>query len=242
MKKYLKLFMFLTALGLLVSGPIARAEDDGINADVNASATVDVNTDDSTKRESPSRPSLGNTIIRPLLQERREERRDFVAKLKTERDAFKTEVEKEKEAFKTANQERRKEFWNKVGVVVGQRFTVAIAMIEKAQVRVGDIILKLDADGEDTTEIKANLDLSKQKLAEAKAKLAHIRSILPATGEKITAEIFAQIKLDAREAKDLLKEAVQAIRSAIQEIKSLREARTSVEVEGSADANVDSSN
>ena len=149
-------------------------------------------------------------------------RQAFMEKLKTDRETFKAEVEKRKAEFRLANREEKREFWGNVGEMVGQRFAQVIKQLEEAQTRVGTVIEKLKNDGHDTEDATNYLDLSKEKLDNAKTKIAEVRALLPATGEEITPEIFAAIKLGAREAKDLLKESRENLLNAIREIKILK--------------------
>ena len=205
MKKYFILFMFLGVTGLLFSGLVAQAENNG------ASKLV--------------RPLLGQTVKndREVFREKmRSDREAFMQKLQADRDAFKVEIEKRKEEFKSATAAQKSEWRGRAQEMIGQRFEVAVRNLERMQGRVADVLEKLDADGKDTTDAENALDLSKQKLDDAKDKIEQIKDLLPDTGDKITTEIFAQIKLLAREAKDLLKESRNNLVQAIKEIGSLR--------------------
>ncbi len=188
-------------------------------------------------RVKSDRPVFNSTlkterdVFRGELETRREafrekmqtERKAFMDKLKTDREAFMAELKAKKEEWKSANSERKKEFWNKAKDMVNRRFEMAINNLTKVQERVGEVIDKLKADGKDTTDATEALNLSKQKLRDAKEKLAEIKALLPATtGETITPEIWEKIKLLAREAKDLLKESKEALHDAIKAIKSLK--------------------
>jgi multidrug resistance efflux pump len=212
-------------------------DDDSVSDD-DADNAGDVKQEDKIK---PNRPLLDRPMLgRPLLEDRKElrgalkedrkierqkmeeARKVFVDKLKTEREAFKTKVEQEKSDFKTANIEKKKEFFAKAGEVIGQRFVEAIKKLEDLQARVGTAIEKFSALGKDTSGAQTNLDLSKSKLAEAKTKLEETKALLPTDGSQITPEIFAQVKLGARTAKDLLKESKDALKNSIDELKALR--------------------
>jgi len=152
------------------------------------------------------------------------ERKAFVDNLKVKRDAFKEELKAKKEEFKALNSEKKKEFWEKSKKMIGERFESAVTNLVKIQDRVGAIITKLDEAGKDTTDAKAALSLSKQKLEEAKVKIAEIKSLLPATtGETITAEVFEKVKVLAREARDLLKESREYIHDAVEAIKMTKD-------------------
>ena len=155
-------------------------------------------------------------------EEMQAKRETFRTELEAKREAFRAEVEARKEEWKTANRERRTDFWNKAKRMLGERFEMAMRNLERMQTRVGELIDKLNEEGEDTGAATEFLNLSKDKLAEAKVKIDEIKALLPPDGEKITPEIFKQIKLKAREAKDLLKESHNALKDTIQEIKNLK--------------------
>lgn len=194
MKKYSKLFVVLVVIGLMFSTSTVRAEDDGENKD---------------------RLEWNNTM--------QAERKAFVEKLKTDRETFRAEVKVKKEEFRLTNTEKRKEFLGRVQEMFSQRFEMAVRNIERLQVRVGGVIDKLKTDdGENTANATNYLNLSKEKLIEAKIKIAAIKALVPDTGEKVTPEVFEQIKLGARIAKDLLKESHGYLKDAIREIKGLR--------------------
>lgn len=151
------------------------------------------------------------------------ERKAFVDDLKTKRGAFMTEVKAKKEEWKTARTEARVAFCEKAKEMITKRFEFAITQLEKHQTRVGEIIVQLNTDGKDTTLATESLNLSKQKLADAKTKLSEVKALIPEGGcTNMTSEIFGKIKLGAREAKDLLKESREALRQAVKEIKTLK--------------------
>ena len=218
MKKHFKLVLSLAVAGLLITtGAIAKAEEDQVGPGKGPRGPM---------FERPFFSKEDKTKMKENTEERRQKMQDmhkeFTDKLKTDRETFKAKLTEEKEAFKSANQERRREFWGHVGQMIGQRFAMVIKMLENAQTRVGDAIDKLKDDGKDTTDAANYLKLSKEKLADAKAKLEDLKKLVPDSGDKITQEIFAQIKEAAREAKDLLKESKEDLKSAIKEIKDLR--------------------
>ncbi|OGI75988.1 hypothetical protein A3C67_01310 [Candidatus Nomurabacteria bacterium RIFCSPHIGHO2_02_FULL_42_19] len=211
MKKHLKPFVFLVVLGLMLSSPTARAEDNG-----------DAEDNDGNNNSRPIFNQLIKTDREAFREKVKTERRDFVEKLKTDREKFRSEVRIKKEEFRSASKERKAEFRSRAREMLSQRFEVVVANLEKIQARVGEIIEKLKADGKDTEDAESYLDLSEQKLEAAKDKVAEIKALIPDTDEKVTPEVFEQIKLLAREAKDLLKESHSALRDAIKEIKDLR--------------------
>jgi len=152
------------------------------------------------------------------------EREAFEKRLKAERETFLAELKTKREEWRTVSKEKVKEFWNRAKDMVGRRFEMAITNLEKVQSRVGEMITKLKAEGKDTAAATEALDLSKSKLASAKAKLAEIKALLPAnTSDSITPETWEKIKLLAREAKDLLKEAKEALHDSIEAIKDLKD-------------------
>jgi hypothetical protein len=106
--------------------------------------------------------------------------------------------------------------------MLATRFEMAVNNLEKIQNRVAEAIEELNDDGKDTEAASEFLNLSKEKLGDAKDKVAEIKALVPASGEEMTPEIFEKIKLLAREAKDLLKESREDLRRAIHELKELR--------------------
>ena len=157
-------------------------------------------------------------------EEMKTKREDFTKKLKTERETFRSEIKTKKEEWKKAKNEKKRNFCEKAKEMISGKFEFAVTEVEKLQTRVSEAILKLQANGKNTTLAQEALNLSKSKLADAKAKLLETKKLVPENGcENITPEIFEKIKLGAREAKDLLKESRESLRQAIQEIKNLKE-------------------
>lgn len=230
------LFGVLLMAGLMVYVPVTSAEDLEVGAegsvrvenrmvkpammglDADVKANMKVNMEENRARMEAER------------KERQSARQAFVARMQTEREAFRAKVEIEKEAFRNATRERKEQFWSAASKVLGQRFVVAITKLEGVQVKLSAVITRMNNDGKDTTVAQANLDSSKQKIVAAKLKLETAKNLLPTDGSKVTAEVFAEIKLKAREAKDLLKESKDYLQSAIKEIRSLQ-ASSKIEVD-----------
>lgn len=152
-----------------------------------------------------------------------EEREAFRQQLEEKRDAFRAEVETRREEFKNATREMKLKFWDGAKRMLGERFAVAVRNMERLQERVASIIEKLKEDGEDTGAAEEYLETSKDKLADAKSKVDEIKALIPESGEEITPEVFEQIKLKAREARDLIKESHNALKNAVRELKALRD-------------------
>lgn len=216
MKKYIG-FIVLTGLILSFSS-VVKAEDN----DETSNETRKVFNDSLKSEREDFKGDL--KLRRETFKENIEtERKAFNSALKTEREKFKIEVKTKKEEFKLTNSERKATFCEAARNMVGQRFEVATRNLERFQTRVEGVIAKLNADGKETSLATESLNLSKENLAEAKVKIAAVRALIPATCESITPETFAQIKLLAREAKDLLKESKENLHQAILAIKDLRE-------------------
>ena len=156
-------------------------------------------------------------------EETKTRRETFVSGLKENREAFMAELKTRKEAWKTTRSEMKLKFCEKVNEIITKRFSTVLTQLEKFQTRVADKIEELKDAEEDTTLATAALNLSKSKLADAKAKLLEIKGLVPDNCTKITPEIFAKIKLGAREVKDLLKESRESLHQAVEEIKALRD-------------------
>jgi hypothetical protein len=164
------------------------------------------------------------------MQEKREafkdriqtERQAFIEKMKSERDAFMTELKAKKEEWKAANSEKKEDFKNKAQKMIGERFEAAVTNLERFQTKISDLIEKLEAEGKNTEEAQSGLDMSKQKLSDAKTKIAEVKALIPTDGSKVTPEVFEKIKLLAREAKELLKESREYLHDSIEAIKELK--------------------
>jgi hypothetical protein len=222
MKKYKSLLGFMIVAGLMFSFSLAtlvKAEDgDATNSNGGRPA---FNKDLQEKRDA----------FRDDVKEKRDafkakmdtERKAFTDDLKTKRDAFMTDLKAKKEEWKNTRTDMKKQFCEKAREMMTKRFQFVITQLEKHQTKVSEIIDKLKADGKNTSLATEALNLSKQKLADAKAKLAQIKALIPEGGcENMTSEIFEQIKLKAREAKDLLKESREALHQAVKELRSLK--------------------
>jgi hypothetical protein len=158
-----------------------------------------------------------------------EARETFRLQMEQNRETFRKTLSKEREAFKGRSKEDKEKFWNGAKRMIGERFTAAVTNLERMQNKVGEVITRVEAQGKNTDEAETALDLSKSKLADAKKKIEEIQKLIPASGTAVTPELFEQIKLKAREAKDLLKESHEALKNAI---KSLRELRGENKEEG----------
>lgn len=185
----------LLGVGLILSGTIVKAEDnnhDGAGA---------------------------RFVFNQSIQADREA---FKAKIDADREAFKAEIEKKKADFKSATKAQKIAWRGKAQEMIDMRFQMAFTNLERIQGKVADLIAQLSSDGKDVTTAQDDLNLSKQNLSDAKAKLVVIKGLLPTDGSKITPEIFAQIKLTAREAKDLLKESRSNLVQAIHDVRALK--------------------
>lgn len=170
------------------------------------------------------KPEEPETLPLPQARNEMEVRREvFRNALKTDREAFLEELKIKREEFRLANAQRREEFRQKAKRMIGERFNVAVRNLERMQTRIGNIIEKLNTDGKNTDIATDYLNSSEEKLGNAKVKIAEIEALLPTDSGKITPEIFEQIKLLAREAKDLLKESHNDLVQAIKELKGLKE-------------------
>lgn len=197
MKKYLGAVL---VAGLLFSFSFALAEDNAGEKDG----------DQSSKREE-------------FRERMKKDQENFRANFMKEGKSFGDEVRMRKEEFRKFGADKRMEFWNNAKQMFSQRFDVAVTNLERVQVRVSALIDKSAAEGEDTGAATDYLNDSKSKLAEAKVKIAQIKALLPTDGEKVTPEVFEQIKLGAREAKNLLKESHYDLLQAVREIKNLND-------------------
>ncbi len=149
------------------------------------------------------------------------EREALKTKLETERETFKKEVQTKKEEFKKIKDDNKNEFRNNALKMISENFDSAVKNIEKLQARVTAVIAKAKLAGIDTTLTEAALADSKTKLNASKAKLAEVKALILTDGTKITADIFVKIKIGAREAKDLLKQARQELVHAVAVLKGM---------------------
>ncbi len=225
MKKYLKLFVLFLVLGLMLSTSVVKAEDRGSTGATDTSTTTSggLTPSDVKIKGHYDIKEANKRQLQTTRTEIQGERKTFTDKLKTERDAFMAEVKTKRDEFKTADADRKAQFCQMAKDIFTRRFTFAISQLETYQGKVGDLITQLTTDGKDTTLATESLNLSKQKLADAKTKLAEVKALVPAGGcADMTAEIFGNIKLGVREAKDLLKESKDALHQAIKEIRTLK--------------------
>lgn len=164
-------------------------------------------------------PREMNEEMREKMQEMRQ---TFHEQLRADREEFLAELKAKKEAWRTANTERKMMFCGAARNMIGRRFEVAVRNLERFQSRMEELIAKLNGEGKNTDAAEESLDQSKDKLGEAKEKIADIRDLIPENCQSVTPEIWEQIKLGAREAKDLLKESHRNLIDALRELKSLR--------------------
>jgi hypothetical protein len=210
MKKYIS-FMIMAGLVLSFSlAPAAQAQTDSgkIELEGKAGARAELGGERQEARQE----------FRVKLQA---DRQDFMAQLQADRVSFMAEVKARREAWQNDNADRKAKFCEAAREAFINRFEAATSRLEMYQDKTADIIVEVKASGKDTAEAQASLDLSLQKLADAKAKLASLKDQVPADCAKLTAEQFEALKVGARDAKDLLKESRQALHEAIQDLKSL---------------------
>ncbi len=229
MKKYLG---FLIIVGLLSFVGLVQAEKELDNSDTICTQDAKQCPDGSYVSRTGPRCEYtacpGEAPRNSKERERKEEmmkktrKEVFLTDIKKDRESFLTELKTKKEEWKTADTEKKKDFCEKAKEMVTKKFEVATTELEKSQTRIGIVIEKLKKEGKNTTLAQESLDLSKQKLAEAKTKLTEVRALIPTDCITITPEIFEKIKLGARVAKDLLKESKDSLHQAIKEIKNLR--------------------
>src|SRR3989344_7379885 len=171
MKKYLKLFVVFAVIGLMLSTSVVQAED---------SDSSDV------KNSGPGKVRLFNGELKDNREAFREkiktERKAFTDDLKAKRVAFMAEVKAKKDEWRAAKTDAKKRFCEAANNMVTRKFEMAISQLEKFQTRVGEIIAELEADDKNTTLATESLNLSKQKLEEAKTKLADLKELIPEGG------------------------------------------------------------
>ena len=231
MKKYLSLFIIFA---FMFSVSLAKAEETPANTQSAFNNTL------KAKRE----------VFRGELQAKREafkasvdaNRQAFNQSLKAERKVFVGELKTLRDEFKATKLEKKEQFRGNAQKMVGKRFEVAVRNLERIQARVSILIEKLNTAGKDTTDATEYLNLSTQKLDEAKLKVAEIEALIPASGEKVTPEIFEQIKLGARDAKDLFKESHNNLVQAIKLIKGQNAENEDNTDSDDADDNTDDEN
>ncbi|MEO5635419.1 MAG: hypothetical protein ABIS26_02190 [Candidatus Paceibacterota bacterium] len=211
MKKYIGIIILAGLVFSVSLGAMARAEG-------------------STSSTSPSQIKDSMKAKREAFKSSMEAKKEafkleieaFKDKLKADREAFKNSLDVEKDAFKKASEDRKAKFCSAANNMLTKKFEGAISALERLQTRTGNIIAELHAEGKDTTLATESLNLSKQKLAEAKAKLVTLKTLIPANCTTLSGEGFKNIKLGAREGKDLLKESRESLHQVIKEIKTLR--------------------
>jgi exonuclease VII small subunit len=211
MKKYLGTFGFLVVAGALATS-VALAET-GTRPEFNKEQRED-RMEFRTERTEDRKE---------FLEKIGAERKAFMEKMKADKATFMEELKAKKEAWKLANKEDKGKFRGNAQKMIGQRFDMAVRNLERIQTRVGEEIVDLNEGGKNTDDAEDALDASKDKLDDAKDKLEDIKALIPDADEKVTPEVFEQIKLLAREAKDLLKESRENLVLAIKEVKELKD-------------------
>src|SRR3989338_2741594 len=151
-------------------------------------------------------PPGENPILRREMRERMTEmqarKQTFHEQLRTDREKFLIEVRTRREEWRRANLEKKNEFRMNAGVMMGERFLAAVHNLERAIERIDALLAKLKSEGKDTSEAEELLDDVVGELSLAKEKIADVKELIPESGEEVTPEVFEQIKLGAREAKD----------------------------------------
>lgn len=204
MKKYLGLFLF-TVLVLSFS----------------VISTVNAEENNNLKESRGAFKSQIEARREAFKQRIETERTAFKETLQKAKDSFLVELQKRKEEFKLANKEQKDEFKKNVDKMISERFEVAVRNLERAQSRVKEVIDQLSKDGENTDPAIEYLNLSKDKLDQAEDKISDIEKLIPISGEGVTPEVFSNIKLLAREAKDLLKESKSSLMDSVKSIATL---------------------
>ena len=148
-------------------------------------------------------------------------KKEIKAAIAAEREAFKTKLEAQKAEFKAKVEQKRGEFRGKAKEVLSERFNAAVKNLTNAQTRVAAIIEKANAAGKDTAQAEVYLSDSKTKLADAQAKLAELKALVPTTDEKVTVEVWEQIKDGANVVKGLIKESHASLVEAVKVLKGL---------------------
>ncbi len=167
--------------------------------------------------------ALGGTLGTGVKTDRIEARTAMQANIeamKANRATFVTDLQARKAEFQANITTRRTEFRGRTNEMLSQRFEVAVRNLERLHDRIVLRVEKADAEGRDTTDAKVALAKFQTDMATAKAKIAEVKALVPTTDEKVTADIFANIKLGARDAKDSLKLAHQDLVSAIISLKA----------------------
>jgi hypothetical protein len=170
--------------------------------------------------ENSDTPSRSQPVFPQWSVEMKENKGALQTDLAAKRDAWREELAAKREEFRKAGAEAKLRFWNGAKRMLGERFTAAVTNLERAQTRVQGVIDRMEDAGKDTGDAQALLDDSKEKLEDAKDKIEEIQALLPDTGEEVTPELFEQIKLKAREAKDLIKESHRALVDSIIELRA----------------------
>ncbi len=200
-------------------GQAIKAKREAYEAKIKAEREAFKNNLEAKKSEFKDKKMAEREAFRAEIKAKQEE---FKSKIDAERSAFKEEVEAKKAEFKANIAEKRSEFRAKAEEMMSKNFEAQTVNIERLQTRVSDEIEKLKAAGADTEKAVEYLAVSKQKLDEAKAKIAEVKALIPTTDSKVTVETFEKVKLGARDAKNLLKESHSNLVEALKTVKMIK--------------------
>ena len=170
--------------------------------------------------------SAVSKILEALKKEIELKRETLKKEIKDKKEEFKKEVKTQKEEFKKNIEQKKSDFRGKAQEMISKGFEEAVKNIESLQTRVATRIAKDKTASKDTTLAETSFANSKTKLDAAKLKIAEVKLLIPADDTKITADTFEKVKLGARDAKDLLKEAHQELVNAVKSLKGLEENKT----------------
>ncbi len=139
--------------------------------------------------------------------------------LKAERESFVQSVQAQKADFQKNILAERTAFRGRVEEMMKNRFVEAVRNLENLEARIQARVDLEKAAGKDTASAEAFLATAKTKLAAVKVQLASLQTLIPTTDTKVTADVFANIKIGAHSAKEALKEVHGALVEAIKSLK-----------------------
>ena len=201
MKKYLSIF-FVCALTISLGGTYANAQ-----------------TTDSQKENLKNKVRAEVQQMREDVATTKEAIHVEIEKVredaKVKMDALKVKMQTEKSKVKAAILETR--ITGREEVL--QKFDTDIEKLNTLESNVNTKITKMEAQGVDTTEAKAQVLIADGKIAEAKGKIAEASTLLSNSSNELTKENKAQLKQLTMDIQTLVTDTHAALNQAVQSLK-----------------------
>lgn len=249
-------FLLAALLPLLAAGT-AFAQDTGIETEANVGATVE------TQQPKPLRPldalRKAKEAKQDIRTDARDARQDWRADTRAEmqgaapgekREALREampermQIAKDRMASTTKLHMKMKESVQKHAGLVRERFSNAIAHLEKFMTRIESRIEKLSGEGVDVSAVVALQTEAESAIAQARADISAVRDYTSTVTDESDREVVkGEISTLVKTAQESIKTAHAAVKAVVKALVDLSKANkpVSTEVEAEASASVESS-